>query len=95
MEEALTRIWPIDKDVKVRDFIPLQNKPMDPWLYAVQQAMKLAGALQLQHEQSRGRPYCHIDARFCCSCSDTVMQHSCGASLNHYGFASDASVMHY
>jgi hypothetical protein len=54
MEEALTRIWPIDKDVKVRDFIPLQNKPMDPWLYAVQQAKKLAGALQLQHEQSRG-----------------------------------------
>jgi hypothetical protein len=43
MAEALTRIWPIDKDVKVRDFIPLQNKPM-----------KLAGALQLQHEQSRG-----------------------------------------
>jgi hypothetical protein len=45
------------------------------------------------------RPYCHIDARFYCSysayCDATVVWSIYDASLNHYGFASDASVMHY
>ena len=49
--------------------------------------------------EALNRPYCHIDARFCCSCSaccDAALVWSIyDASLNHYGFVSHASIMHY
>ena len=45
------------------------------------------------------RPYCHIDARFCCCCSAysdaSVVWSIYDASPNHYGFASYGLLMHH
>ena len=47
--------------------------------------------------EALNRPYCHIDARFCCSCSAccdaTLVWSIYDASLNYYGFASHGLLM--